>query len=237
MTTEPQSTATPPEPFGYKTSWFAVRSTDTSAVVAALELHSPEPAGWEYGVYQAYNQDEYCVFVTPPVGPWTLALGVPVVWEADDFATERRVGLSRVFGEAQLFSSVRTSDVYEWAQALEGTLVRRFYRADGTREESGEQTEAERALDFRFFDPHSPEANNDEYWSRKDLRHPDEEDVLRVAAAWSVDPTKLDAMGLPAQLGVLASPSESYKPKPSPQKARGPAASAPWWRKIFQRSR
>ena len=48
------------------------------------------------------------------------------------------------------------------------------------------------------------------YWDRTDLTMPNEDDVLKVAAAWSVNPDKLEEMSLPPALGLLGDPSPGY---------------------------
>jgi hypothetical protein len=207
---------TPPEPFGYKTAWFAVRSEDMNAVAKAIGLESPEQVNWQYGVFHAYEYNDYQIFVAPPVKGWVLALGTPVVWEADDHAHERTVRLSKQFGETQLFASVRTSSAYLWARAVNGKLLRLFYDGDGERRVIGENTEAEEELGFNFFDATSPESSQPGYWERKDLTFPNDDCVLKVAGKWSVDPSKLDKMGLEASLGLLGNPNATYPPKPQP---------------------
>lgn len=203
-----------PEPFGYKTAWFAVRSDEEKAVAAAIELQNGHPVNWRYGVRHAHEYDEYQIFVSPSVNGWILVVGMPIVWEADDHAVTRMVQLSRQFGETQLFGSVRTSDSYLWARARNGKLVRLFYEGDGNRRVEGEPTEAEKA--FKFCDSSSPEPEPPGYWRRNDLRYPDEACVLEIAGKWSVDPSKLGEMGLTPSLGLLGSPSASYPPKPTP---------------------
>jgi hypothetical protein len=210
-------------PFGYKTAWFAIRSEDTNAVAIALELQNVYPANWEYGVWRAVESDEYSIFVTPSVNGWTLAVGVPILFEADDHVIERMKELSRRFGRAQFFASMRTSNCYIWARAANGNLVRQFYEGDGERRELGERTEEEEALGVRFFDASSPESNDPQYWKRKDLVFVDEECVLKIARKWSVDPSKLGDLGLAPSLGLLGKPSASYPPRPEPlaRKQRG----------------
>ena len=107
---------TPPQPFGYKTAWFAVRSDDMNAVAKAVELQQSQQVNWQYGIWHAYEYNDYQIFVTPPVQGWVLAVGMPIVWEIDSHAEERLARLSKQFGEAQLFGSVRTSDAYLWAK-------------------------------------------------------------------------------------------------------------------------
>jgi hypothetical protein len=211
---------TPPVPFGYKTAWFAIRSTDTAAVARDLEMQDIEPANWDTGVRQAHEYDTYAMFVCPPVQGWTLAVGMPFLWEADDHAIDRMVELSRNFAEVQFFSSMRVSSAYVWARAKDGRIIRHFYDADGTHREVGVATDEEVALDFKFFDASSPDANAPGYWERKDLHFVDESHVLQVAGRWSVDPSKLDQFDLEPSLGLMGTPSMSYPPKPKPIRKR-----------------
>lgn len=44
-------------------------------------------------------------------------------------------------------------------------------------------------LGFSFVDETSPEAKDEGYWERKDLRCPNEEDVLAIARRWGVAPS------------------------------------------------
>lgn len=205
---------TPPMTFGFKTAWFAIRSEEVKAVARALQLQNVRPAGWNYGIWHSIETDDYSIFVTPPIKGWILAVGVPVLYEADDHATERMVELSRQFGEAQLFASMRVSSAYVWARARNGNLLRRFYEADGERQESGEPADEEKAMGLNFFNFASPESKEPGYWDRKDLVYLGEEHVLQMAARWSVDPSKLDQMGLGPAMGLIGEASVSYPPKP-----------------------
>lgn len=205
-----------PQSFGYKTAWFAIRSDDMNAVAKAIELQQPEQVNWQYGIRHSYEYNDYQTFVTPPVRGWVLAVGMPIVWDIDSHADERLVRLSKQFGEAQLFASVRTSSAYLWARAIDGKLVRFFYYGDGEQRVIGDITGTEKELGFKFFDASSPESSQPGYWQRRDLTFPDEDHVLKIAAKWSVDPSKLDEMGLPGSLGLLGNPSSSYPPKPKP---------------------
>jgi hypothetical protein len=211
---------TPPEPFGYKTAWFAIRSKDSDAVAKALELQIAQEVNWQYGVHHAYEYNEYLIFVAPPVNGWVLAMGTPVVFEIDDYAAERITKLSRQFGEAQCFGSVRTSNCYSWALARDGVLVRHFYDADGNHRETGEYTQEEKTLGGKLSDSSSAEMMEPGYWERTDIVGVEEQTVLQIAGLWSVDPMKLGEMGLAAAYGLLGKPSASYKPKPEPIRPR-----------------
>ncbi len=194
-----------PQPFGYKNAWLALRTTDTQAVVASLGLLAVRPSGWGEGVAQAYERK---VFVSPSLLSWTLAVGLPLAPpnEPMPFVKPLLERLSRRFGEAQYFCTHRVVEVHIWARALRGTLVR-GYAWLGERGETlwdaGGQTQHERDLGFRFFDERSDSADDANYWARKDLGFPDEECVMRLAGAWSIDPASLDRQFEEPGLGVL----------------------------------
>jgi len=60
-------------PFGPRTAWLALDTTDTEAVATALGLREVQAATWAEGIDAASRAS---VFVTPPLGDWTLAVGV-----------------------------------------------------------------------------------------------------------------------------------------------------------------
>jgi len=214
----PQSTSgsakrtvlTPPEAFGYKTAWFAVRSKNTKAVAAAFKLKNIAPASWEYGIDHAYGPHTYGIFVTPPVKGWTLVMGLPIMLGETDKRLEQAAKLSRRFGEVQFYCNYRVSGVYVWGRAINGRVVRLFAEEDGDRREIGPRSDVEKPMLAKFFDDLSPEAKQPGDWDRTDLTMPDEDDVLKVAAAWSVNPNQLEEMSLPPALGLLGDPPPGY---------------------------
>ena len=60
-----------PQPFGFKVSWLALKTSDPAAVLDALELGEVTPANWESGLAPVDGSD-----------PWGLRI-----------ATSRRLGL------------------------------------------------------------------------------------------------------------------------------------------------
>ena len=208
-----------PRPFGYKTAWLALRTNDLNRAVAHLRLVNSNPANWEEGVEQAHRG---AVFVSPPLGVWTLAVGRPLWLLAEPVLAIKPVleDLSAQFGEAQFFGTHRVVDLHVWGRAVQGHLVR-GYGYIGERGETlwdeGESTKEERELGFRFFDERSPEAGQDDYWEREDLTYPDEESVMRLASTWSLDPTTLDqqfsvpGLGLIGQLEAALSSEGLYE--------------------------
>ena len=194
-----------PRPFGYKAAWLALRTADSQAVVAALGLGGARPSNWSEGVAQAH---ELGVFVTPPLSSWTLALGSTLFASGKPsfFIKPLLERLSRRFGEAQYYCTHRVIEMHVWARAVQGRLVRGYGwigERGQTLWDEGEPTRAERDLGFRFFDERSPEATGEGYWERTDLSFPDEGAVMRLAAAWSINPTTLDQQFSEPGLGVI----------------------------------
>jgi hypothetical protein len=99
-------------------------------------------------------------------------------------------GLSERFDEVQYFGTHRVVNYHAWAKAVDGRVVR-AYGWLGERGEVlldvGPKTVEEEALAFRFVDRTTAEGD----W--EDRETPDEEDVMRIAGRWSINPQEVDA--------------------------------------------
>ncbi|GAA1770441.1 hypothetical protein [Luedemannella helvata] len=183
--------------FGFKQAWLAVRDGDPAAVVAALGLRDLGPAPWRTAVDMAYLTDDRVV-VTPPLpgagGPWLLVAGRWLLLRA--YRTLDLGALSTTLGtEVQLFATHRVSETHRWARAVGGFVLRDFEHA-GDRGEvvvwHGEPDAAELAAGL----PATLDDDLDILVS--------EDDVMAVAAAWSVDPTSIDGRPATASPHVAA---------------------------------
>jgi hypothetical protein len=203
------SASTPPEPFGYKIGWIAVRSPDIRAVAESLPIRSQSPANWHDGIEAAYKGRS--VFITPPVNGWISIVGDWAMgteqWRsvlsvsAPSEVSHRSVEtiakivaeLSSKFGEAQGYATHRVTEYHHWILAKQGRIVRCFgYNGESCEIvcQSGAITDAEKKLQYASEPP--------DQWL------PDEQDVMTVASSWSFDPTKLSAASGPAATGILA---------------------------------
>src|SRR5262249_43189589 len=153
-------------PFGYKVSWFAVRASDSAAVVDALEFGVATPANWRSGLSAAGRRDDPSVFVSPPVAGWVLVVGFSLPYPVAatqslpvaDTQALREIGrkldvllarLAKRFDEVQFFGSYRVVDFVAWARAQNGKPTRVFSFADGeVFANAGEQTSEEASLNF-----------------------------------------------------------------------------------------
>jgi len=61
-----------PQSFGYKVSWFAVKTSDTASVLDALEFGEAMPANWASGIAGALPFEGPWVFAShrSPAGSW-----------------------------------------------------------------------------------------------------------------------------------------------------------------------
>jgi len=185
---------TPPEPFGFKTGWIAVRSSDLKAVAAALPAVSATPVTWREGVEAAYQGRG--VFVTPPVNGWICLVGRWAMPRGDQDPLRSLgpilIDLSARFGEAQSFATHRVIEYHHWIRAKQGKIERCFaYLGESGTVlcQSGTPTDSEKKLRFGS----APENQ----W------RPSEDEVMKVAGSWSIDPSTLSAKSAPPANGML----------------------------------
>lgn len=196
--------ATPDHPigFGYKCAWLALKTTHTTAIVAALELRKVCSANWRQGIDAAYTLNER-VFVAGPVDGWTFVVGLDAsrLLYSEDGGDRLREWIERLsgeFDEACYFVTHRGVDYHAWVRAVDGKVVRGFvYSPDfddarGVGWAMGDLSDDERTLDINLVG-----------LDRDDHRRPDEDDVIRMAEVWTINPLLLDDRDLPMSAGVV----------------------------------
>lgn len=206
-----------PEDFAYKVNWFAVRTSDPVAVANALSLGEGWRANWASGIAAAYGNSpggdkRAWIFVSPAVKGWVFVVGYrlpyPVMHTED---RHRGIGgkfdlllgkLSSRFSEVQFFGSYRVVDFVAWAKMIQGKEARIFAYADGqVLANVGSQTREEARLRFVNLSGLSPGDASARIFSVNQL--PSEEDVTKIAAAWSIDPSRLSEVGESPGVGML----------------------------------
>jgi hypothetical protein len=195
-----------PVPFGPRTAWLALETTETDRVVAALGLQDVRAATWAEGI-KAVQQSS--VFVTPPLADWTLAVGTALIPpdRAEAFVKPLLERLSRQFGDAQYFCTHHDYELHVWARARKGRLVRGYGwlgQKSLTLWDEGGQTKEERDLGFSFL---AGGAFTTAPARDREATAPDEDCVMQVAALWSIDPSTLNEHYLEPATGLLGSPS------------------------------
>ena len=181
--------------FGGKQAWLAVLSQSSVAVLDALGLRDLGTVRWRDGLDVAHLTDDR-VAITPPLcgareTRWVLAVGRRFLASPVDI-----VDLSaRLATEVQFFATHRVTELHRWQRAVNGELIRSFGYVGQTGEVTswhGDPDPAERAAGLP---------------AKLDLETTvlvSERDVLRVADAWSIDPTTLTGRPAPGLLRVGA---------------------------------
>src|SRR5215813_5575917 len=111
-----------PQSFGYKSAWLALKTGDADAVVKALGLKNVRAANWKTGLDEAYKYDfsepnNSSLFITPPLGEWTLVVGQGLSdWCAGEEMTSpirsKLSDLSSIFDDAQYFLTHRVVEMH-----------------------------------------------------------------------------------------------------------------------------
>ena len=196
-----------PVGFGYKMIWIAVKTNQKNRLAEIIKLEQIQNANWESGINDAHDEG---IFITPQIGEWTLITGNGLVKISDNPENltefENLINsLSAEFGEAQFFGTHRVVEYHCWMKSKAGKMER-IYAYIGESMENikvyGLPTEAEEGLNL--FNSLSDEAKNEAYFEREDLIYANEELVMKIANAWSVNPTALaERTDIKAELGLI----------------------------------
>lgn len=199
-----------PMSFGYKNARLTIKTNDAAKVAEVLGLAEVQPANWRTGLYTSYERYETHVFITPPVEGWVFVVGIALPDTGDsqrpDKCTPMLEDLGQAFDPVFFFGTHRIVGFHVWARVDHG-MVSRAYAYLGERGETiwdrGQKTKEECELGFHFFADEIPEGQDEKYWDRKDLTYPNEEDVLKIADAWSFNPWNIGEKDLPESVGLV----------------------------------
>ena len=176
--------------------WLAVRSLHPHTVEIALGLHHVRPCSWTDALA---TPSEPRLFISPPVDGWIVVMGSDLPDPADDIdeCFKFLVGLSHKLGEVQFFSRNRAVSHHGWARLSQGEVLRAYIWAGDTLWNQGEMTDVERGLRMRC----RSYAENTEVFgfAEREMAAHNTERVVRIAAAWSLDPTTLEGVALEAK--------------------------------------
>jgi hypothetical protein len=183
--------------FGGKQAWLAVRDGDPARILQALGLRDLGEVRWRDGIDLVHLTDNR-VAITPPLPGardtrWVLVAGRYLL--RPDVVTDV-IGLSQSLRtEVQFFATHRVTEMHRWQRAADGVLARTFGYVGQTGEVTswhGDPDPAERAAGL----PAALDEDTSVLVS--------EQDVLRVANAWSLDPTTLTGMPAPGPIRIGA---------------------------------
>lgn len=209
-----------PRSFGLDMAWIAVKTEDTGRLATLLGLEAANPANWNAGVGTIYDSalsDSY-VFVCPPVKGWTLIAGVPLPLAVGRAFTDKLTpvltALAAEFREVQYFASYQIIDYFAWVRFTKGKAVRAFAIGDeGVIWDRGRLTPEERALGLKLFELRGIRGRKGDT-GEAIILHPTEEQVLRMACGWSLDPSRLDRIqGAVPGTGFVARAPAAWRPE------------------------
>lgn len=206
-----------PKPFGSDMAWIAVRTDDRDRLFDALGIEAQNPANWSSGIGTIYDPslcDGY-IFITPLVKGWTLIAGVALPLPASrafiDKLTPLLSSLSREFRDVQYFASYPVIDLFAWAKLEKGRMVRAFAIGDeGVIWDRGKPTREERALGLKLFELRGIRGRKGDT-GEAIILHPTEEHVLRLAKAWSLDPTQFADLNVPPAVGAVSAAPQVWR--------------------------
>ena len=206
-----------PKPFGHGMAWIAVRSENRARIMDLLGIVDAKPANWDAGVaciYDCQLADTH-VFVSPPVKGYTLVAGVPLPLPAGrafiDNLTPLLTKLGAEFNEVQYFASFPVIDFYGWARLHKGRFVRAFAIGDdGVIWDRGRLTPDERTLGLQLFELRGIRGRKGDT-GEAIILHPTEAQVLRMARAWSLDPTGLDKVKSETAVGSVGRAPSAWR--------------------------
>ncbi len=209
-----------PKAFGYGMAWLAIRTRDSGRVIEALALREAQSANWNTGLGTVYSTEigPDRLFVTPPVNGWTFVVGLslpqPLGQAFADKATPLLVDLGGTFIEVQYFAACPAIDYFAWARVIDGKLVRAFAVSDeGLLWNKGKVTKEEKAISLKPVEGRTKSRRT----HGDTVVMPSEQDVMRLAAKWSLDPTRIDAAngdGLVGKgLGVVGRAPFGWRPE------------------------
>lgn len=206
-----------PHAFGYDMSWLAVRSQNTEAVIDAMGLVGETAANWNSGIGTVYDNrlGSERIFISPPVDGWTfvvsLALPHPVGANYVDKCSPLLASLAAQFSDVQYYFCYPALDFFAWVRFRDGRLTRAFASTDqGLVWSKGKPTREEQALGLRLFELRGVKGRSGDTGGEI-LLSPTEDQVMQVAKAWSLDPTRLGAGDAPSALGYIVPAPLSWR--------------------------
>ena len=205
--------------FGSDMAWIAVKTDDPAVVLSTLGIPLATPSNWNSGIGTVYDTalGERRIFVSPPVEGWVFVVGSalphPHGRAFTDKLTPLLVELSLHLGEVQYFAAYPDLDFFAWAKLSAGRIVRAFGIGDeGIVLQRGRTTREERALGLTLFELRGVRGRRGDAGGEL-LMHPTSEHVIRLAGAWSLNPTLLPDTSAAPALGYVADVPQSWGPE------------------------
>ena len=175
------------ECFGYKSIWFAIKDVEVDRLLSCCPyLKYVHETTWSDGLREAGEKWQSKAMLSGPYDGWTFLVGNWLwdVSEVDQIVTVMS-HMGECAGEVCFFASHRVSDAYAFAKLEQGKMIRLYSYADGQMFGCiGKKSDVEETLHLNL-------AEREEDLFKDGFDTLDEDDVLRIAAEWSMDPETL----------------------------------------------
>lgn len=176
--------------------WLAVRGSDPHEIETALGVQHARACTWGDAIAAPF---EPRLFISPPVRGWIVVMGCDLPDPSDDIdeCFKFLTGLSQRLGEVHFFARNRAVSHHGWARLDQGRVLRAYAWAGETLWNQGQVTSAERQLQMRCLDyVQSAESLG---LAGREVLAANTDKVVRLAAAWSIDPTAVESSTLDAK--------------------------------------
>ena len=176
--------------------WLAIRGRHPHEVEVALGVQHARVCSWGDAIAAPF---EPRLFISPPVNGWIVVMGCDLPDPADDVdeCFKFLTALSHRLGEVHFFARNRAVSHHAWAQLDNGQVKRAYAWAGETLWNQGPLTKAERDLEVRCLN--YAQSSESFGWSARGLLTANTDKVVRLAAAWSLDPTSVEGPTLEAK--------------------------------------
>ncbi len=176
--------------------WLAIRGRHPHEVEVALGVQHARACSWGDAIAAPF---EPRLFISPPVHGWIVVMGCDLPDPADDIdeCFKFLTGLSHRLGEVHFFARHRAVSHHAWAQLDHGQVLRAYAWAGETLWNQGPMTKAEQDLKLRCLS--YTQSSETLGLARSELLAANTDKVVRLAAAWSIDPTTLEGSTLEAK--------------------------------------
>lgn len=176
--------------------WLAIRGRHPHEVEVALGMQHARVCSWGDAIAAPF---EPRLFISPPLNGWIVVMGCDLPDPADDVdeCFKFLTALSHRLGEVHFFTRHRAVSHHGWARLDQGKVQRAYAWAGETLWNQGPMTKAERDLQMRCLGyTQSPEGLG---LAARELLSANTDKVVRLAAAWSIDPTSVEGPTLEAK--------------------------------------
>ena len=188
--------------FGYKTSWIVLKADSIASIANALQLSETQPMDWNGGIalgYEAVRLGNRRMFVSGLFDGWYFVLGdIPEPTNEIEAFDKLMGSLTAVSPDVQYFISNRVGDGYGWVRYRDRKQTRRVIWYSGEAHfEHGKPDDLENSVikSWEGFD------DGDGPYTLG----PDEDDVLKIAKGWSLDPSLIDRPKSDVTVGIVGS--------------------------------